>query len=198
MLKNILRIPCDIFYDQKWYDKCLDYCLEHISSLDEIIFFTQLSHATRNPQDICRRLEFIGALMSRLRGRKVKLGIDVLCTIGQLNEFPDQSLEKYDFLSVRMESVFQPVSARPPQKPWSTFDRCIPAPPNRTLTLFGLMTTFTMGRIAAVSTASSSCPSVALFLMRVAGYSPKIAFVRSYPSLNALSMRSIPASAWAG
>ena len=97
MLKNILRVPCDIFFEQKWYDRCLDYCLKHIIALDEIIFFTQISHAIRNPQDVCRRLEFIGTLMNRFRGRSVKMGIDVLCSVGQLGEFTDSSLSDYDF-----------------------------------------------------------------------------------------------------
>ena len=95
--KSILRVWSDIFYDRARYEKALDYCKAHVKTIDEIIFFTQCSHSIRNVDDIKRRLDFIKSLMDTMRGRGVKLGIDVLCTIGHLVEFPDPSMKDHDF-----------------------------------------------------------------------------------------------------
>lgn len=103
--KNILRVWCDIYYDTASYEQLFCYCRDNLSRIDEVIFFTQAVHSIRHFEDIKKRLDFIGTLMEKFRALDVKLGIDVLCTLGHHEEHTDSRLDGYDFFTDALGNI---------------------------------------------------------------------------------------------
>ena len=95
--KIILRVPTLEKTETHFYDELFEFCKAEIKSIDEIIFFTQFTHAVRGIEYMKYRMRYVGDLLQKFKPLGVKLGIDVLCTLGHHEEYTDSKLCGFDF-----------------------------------------------------------------------------------------------------
>lgn len=95
--KIILRVPTSEKNETHFYDELFEFCKAEIKNIDEIIFFTQFTHAVRGIEYMKYRMRYVGGLLQKFKPLGVKLGIDVLCTLGHHEEYTDPKLCGFDF-----------------------------------------------------------------------------------------------------
>ena len=95
--KTILRVSSDISFEKERYRELFQFCKEKERRIDEIIFFTQCSHSVQTADKVKKRLDFIGELFPDFRALGMKVGIDILCTLGHHEEHISKFADIFDF-----------------------------------------------------------------------------------------------------
>ena len=83
---SMLRIGEHVLYSQEQRDDLWKRLESYPGCFEELIFFTQFTHAVRPIEELAHIAELMRPLLEKTRSLGLRAGIDVLCTIGHMNE----------------------------------------------------------------------------------------------------------------
>jgi|GEM_PF-218949 hypothetical protein len=95
MYTSLLRVPTNYDFDISNFNELFKMLAES-HNCDQIVFFTQPFHSIHSREEIFKRLNLIKSLIERSKTLGYKAGIDVLCTIGFMDEYVDGAMSDYD------------------------------------------------------------------------------------------------------
>ncbi len=83
---SMLRIGEHVLYSKEQQEDLWNRLETYPGCFEELVFFTQFTHSVRTPEELEHISELMNPLLEKTRSLGLQAGIDVLCTIGHMNE----------------------------------------------------------------------------------------------------------------